>query len=167
MSEILKRVVVGVDGSPSAAEAIALAIRLARTHRSELYFSYAVDYALAASDAGAAVIDALTSEGTQILHKAKAIAANEGFAASTKVLEGRPEYAVVRHAQDITADAIVVGTRGKAGVERFFLGSTAEGVLRLAGNSGLRGSRRVAYGAENVRAHRRCNRQFRSERRSD
>jgi nucleotide-binding universal stress UspA family protein len=132
MSQILKRIVVGVDGSPSAAEAIALAIRLARTHRSELYFSYAVDYALAASDAGAAVIDALTSEGMQILHKAQAIAANEGATASTKLLEGRPEYALVRHAQDVGADAIVVGTRGKSGVERFFLGSTAEGVLRLA-----------------------------------
>lgn len=130
--KILQRLVVGVDGSPGSTEAIALGIRLARTHESELFFAHAIDYMLAANESGAAVIEALTSEGETILSKARTMALEAGVRSDAAILEGRPEYAIVRHAGSVDASAIVVGTRGNSGMERFFLGSTAEGVLRLA-----------------------------------
>lgn len=130
MTQILRRIVVGVDGSHAAGHATALAIQLAKTHQSEVLFAFAVDYA-AASESSAAVIEALTADGHRILENAKSSAVEEGVAARCELLEGRPEYALTRYAGQVNADAIVMGSRGPGIAERFFIGSTAEGVLRL------------------------------------
>lgn len=130
MTQVFQRIVVGVDGSAEAGHAIALAIRLAQTHESEVLFGYAVDYA-AASDSSATVIEALTEDGHRILGNAKSRAQEAGVAARAELLEGRPEYALTRFAGEVNADAIVVGSKGMGVAERFFVGSTAEGILRL------------------------------------
>lgn len=43
-----------------------------------------------------------------------------------------PAQAVVQLANDLEADLVVVGTHGRQGFRRFFLGSVAEGVVRMA-----------------------------------
>lgn len=129
--KILEHLVVGIDGSPASGDAIALALRLAKSHGSEVHFAHAVDY-MAASDFGAAVIEALTNEGHRILSEAEKIARNYGVRAHAALLDGRPEYAIARYVEEIDAGGIVVGARGNMASERFFVGSTAEGVLRLA-----------------------------------
>ena len=43
-----------------------------------------------------------------------------------------PADAIVEHAVAIHADAIIVGTHGRRGLDRFFLGSVAEAVVRNA-----------------------------------
>lgn len=122
MAQLLQRIVVGIDGSAEAAKAAALAMNLARAHESEILFAHAIDYA-AASDRSAAVIEALTEDGHRILGNAKSRAMEAGVAARATLLEGRPEYAVTRYAGEMSADAIVVGSKGR--------GTTTEGILRL------------------------------------
>lgn len=46
---------------------------------------------------------------------------------------GDPAKVIVQTASDLLADVIVVGTRGRKGVQRMMLGSTAESVVRHAG----------------------------------
>ena len=130
MTQIFQRIVVGVDGSSAAGNATALAVRLAQTHQSEVLFANAVDYA-AARESSAAVIEALTADGHRILENAKSRAVEACVAARAQLLEGRPEYALTRFAGEVNADAIVVGSKGPGVAERFFVGSTAEGILRL------------------------------------
>lgn len=48
------------------------------------------------------------------------------------LLAGAPAHEIVRHARELRADLVVVGTHGRKGVERFFLGSVAERVVREA-----------------------------------
>jgi nucleotide-binding universal stress UspA family protein len=48
------------------------------------------------------------------------------------VIEGEPREAIVRKAEQLDADLIVVGTRGRAGLERVMFGSVAETVARTA-----------------------------------
>ncbi len=43
-----------------------------------------------------------------------------------------PAVALAQLANDIEADLVVVGTHGRRGLQRFLLGSVAEGVVRLA-----------------------------------
>lgn len=43
-----------------------------------------------------------------------------------------PADAIVDHAVAIHADAVIVGTHGRRGLDRFFLGSVAEAVVRNA-----------------------------------
>ena len=45
---------------------------------------------------------------------------------------GHPVDRILRVAQDIEADLIVMGNRGKGGFQRMLMGSVSEGVLRLA-----------------------------------
>ena len=59
-------------------------------------------------------------------------ASRAGLRASGEVREGNPATETVRVAQEVGADLIVMGTHGRAGFQRFMLGSVAETVLRRA-----------------------------------
>ena len=50
-----------------------------------------------------------------------------------QALVGHPAETIVRAAADRGADLVVVGTHGRGGVARMFMGSVAERVVRLAG----------------------------------
>ncbi len=65
------------------------------------------------------------------LQEASSRATAAGVRCTTVLLEGRAAGAIVAFAQEHAIDAIVMGTQGKRGLERAFLGSTAAGVLRL------------------------------------
>ena len=46
--------------------------------------------------------------------------------------EGKPSQGIVDIAKDWEADLIVIGTKGKTGLKRLLLGSTAENTIRLS-----------------------------------
>lgn len=48
----------------------------------------------------------------------------------TDVIEGIPVREILEYADDIDADAIVMGTRGRGGISRMMLGSVTDGVTR-------------------------------------
>jgi len=48
------------------------------------------------------------------------------------LLEGDPAAEIVRYAQDMNMDLIVMGTHGRTGLERMLMGSVAEKVMRDA-----------------------------------
>ena len=52
-----------------------------------------------------------------------------GVAAEGKTPEGRPDDAIVKTAEAVGADLIVVGGHGRAGLKHILLGSTVERVL--------------------------------------
>ena len=65
----------------------------------------------------------------------KALAAKAkkaGVRATARVLEGDPSEQIVRAAHARRADAVVIGTHGRTGLQRFFIGSVAEHVIRKA-----------------------------------
>jgi nucleotide-binding universal stress UspA family protein len=68
-----------------------------------------------------------------------------GVEASSKVLDGAAAAAVVREAEEIAAELIVVGSHGKTGLKRFLIGNIAEKIVRhapcsvLVARSGARG----------------------------
>lgn len=55
-----------------------------------------------------------------------------GFAPKTLVAEGPPAEAILKAAESLDAGLLVIGTRGRTGLRRLWLGSTAESVLRRA-----------------------------------
>lgn len=55
-----------------------------------------------------------------------------GFAASTEVREGNPKETILAAAHEWHPDVIVIGSHGRSGVDRLFLGSVAEYVMRHA-----------------------------------
>lgn len=51
---------------------------------------------------------------------------------TSHLITGQVEHEVVRIAEQVGADLIIMGTHGRTGLSRFFLGSVAERVLRHA-----------------------------------
>jgi nucleotide-binding universal stress UspA family protein len=61
--------------------------------------------------------------------------AKSGVEVSQLIVDGHPDQALPKIAVEVGADLIVVGTHGRTGLARLFLGSVAEMVARLADRS--------------------------------
>ena len=136
-----ERILVPVDGSPTSrrglAEALAVAARLGSTVR----LLHVVDDAAVTATAGVMagnvgdLLALLAEGGEQILADARREAQASGVPVETvmhNTFSGRVCDVVVKEAADWKADLIVIGTHGRRGAGRLFLGSDAEQVLRLA-----------------------------------
>ena len=138
VSDFLKRILVAVDGSEASQRAITVACALAAGHGSEVIFGDAVDHAAAIAELTVPygipdttpMLDALDDAAGGVCGDAVTAAKAAGVNASSVVLDGRASRAIVGYAKTHQVDAIVMGTRGARGLERFFTGSTADAVLR-------------------------------------
>ena len=54
------------------------------------------------------------------------------FSTATAIREGDPRHAILNYAADVDCDCIVMGSHGRRGFDRFFLGSVSESVMRHA-----------------------------------
>lgn len=128
---MFKRIVVGVDGSPTANAALAEATALAKRHAARLYIVHgyrsAVDLvALAVDPAGAnlgaqaaAVEQDLRNEAGAVLKTATQEASSSGVEIEAIAIEGDASEALLDTAERLDADLIVVGNRGMSGARRF------------------------------------------------
>lgn len=134
---MLRRIVVPIDGSPCAAHALEYARRLAKLEEAKLDICTFVD---AVEIAGRNVfkareethVAAAKAEADRIVAEAVASAISAGVPAQAHVALGKPATEIVAYAGKIHADAIVMGTHGRSGFRRMFMGSVAEEVLRAA-----------------------------------
>lgn len=77
-------------------------------------------------------IATLNQDARQIESEAIAKYADSSVTINTRVLEGYPSSALLDVAKDTTADLIVMGSHGRTGLKRLWLGSVAESVVREA-----------------------------------
>jgi nucleotide-binding universal stress UspA family protein len=137
-----KRILVAVDGSDTSKAALNEAIAVAKVHGAELRLVHVVDAAsLFVSDSfyvdAARLEAALIEAGKQYLADAAAAAGRAGLRAETRLVENenlnaRAADLIVQEARAWPAELIVVGTHGRRGLSHLFMGSVAEGVLRIA-----------------------------------
>jgi len=135
-----KRILASIDGSNTSNLALDEAIRLAHNQNAELRLVHVIDEAMLNGDIEgfmniAALRDALHQAGENILKKGRELAAQKGITAETALLEtfgARIASVIVEEAKRWPADLIVVGTHGRRGFDRFFMGSVAEGMARIA-----------------------------------
>lgn len=136
-----QRILVPVDGSPTARRGLQEAIKLARLTGARLRLMHVVDELALASGLEAAtmmtgdMLQLLRQGGERLLAKERARAEKAGVAADSVLadsLAGRICDQVVAQAKAWRADLIVLGTHGRRGVGRLLLGSDAEMIVRLA-----------------------------------
>ena len=136
------RILVPVDGSPTANAGLEEAIKLARLTHGRLRIVHAVEQLRYLSEVDglsggwtSELVGALTQAGRDLLAQAQARAVAAGVTVETHLYDGfveRLAELVVAEAQAWQADLIVLGTHGRRGVRRAMLGSDAEQVLRIA-----------------------------------
>ena len=139
MKSNLRHLLVATDGSATSNRAVSFAIALARRNGSDMLLCSVVDHALVIAESSTAnggfglafpLVQTLDNAANTILADAAKRVTDAGVPATTVLLDGRPAQAIVKLARDRHVDAIVMGTQGKRGLERVFMGSTADGVLR-------------------------------------
>lgn len=138
---MFKRILVPVDGSQTATRALVAALQLARDGGARVRLvNLAEDLASADSyDACGGYSEelmlALRDGSQRVLADAMAIAQSAGVEADTMLYDkfGKRLGEVIANAARLwNADLVVVGTHGRRGVGRMFLGSGAEQIIRLA-----------------------------------
>ena len=134
-------ILVPVDGSPTSDRGLDEAVKVARLTGARLRLIHVVDqlvYSAGMEGFGAMTADLillLREGGEKVLETAKARVAASGVPVETALFDsfaGRVCDLVVAEATNWHADLIVVGTLGRRGVGRGFMGSDAERIVRLA-----------------------------------
>ena len=74
--------------------------------------------------------EAVLSEGESATRKVEELAGAVGISIEKRIVEGQPAAEILRLAEELPADLIVVGSMGRTGLSRFLLGSVAEKVVR-------------------------------------
>jgi nucleotide-binding universal stress UspA family protein len=128
-------IVVATDGSESVRRAVDVAVDVAARFDAEVHAVYVVDSGEVESTPDEVrddLRDALDDHGESALEQVSDAAATRDprLDVTAEVREGRPAAEISDYAQDIGADIVAMGTRGRHGENRFLIGSVAERVVR-------------------------------------
>jgi nucleotide-binding universal stress UspA family protein len=128
---MIKRIVVGTDGSETATEAVRQAAELAAPLGAELHIL--TSYVTAMAD-----VDKLRDDYTpgetadNVLATARALGEEHGVEVTTHKGAADPADSLLDLAEQVDADLLVVGNRGMRSAKRFFLGSVPNAVASHA-----------------------------------
>ncbi len=140
---MFSKIVVGIDGSDAAMNALRIACDVAGKYGSELHITHTprpetVAYAMGAVGGYHAVVDLQSPEEVQegaekVLSKGVDVAKSCGIeGAVTHIGDGNPARNTVDYADQCGADLIVTGRRGLGDLKGLFLGSTSHDVSKYA-----------------------------------
>jgi nucleotide-binding universal stress UspA family protein len=138
--ERIRRILCATDFSPASRPALARAIALCRANRAELsivhVFTPAIPVAgeayYALPQAYGRMLADIRAHARSELDRVVARAKKAGVRVKGLLFEGMPHDRIVRAARSTRADLVVMGTHGRTGLARFFIGSVAARVIALA-----------------------------------
>lgn len=127
-----KTILFATDFSETSAFAFQTACALARDYGSRIVAVHVAEPPYAVSDMGLLVIptDVDRAALNEKLHAIRP--ADSKVMIEYRLAQGDPADEIVRAADDVGADVVVVGTHGRRGISRLLMGSVAELILRSA-----------------------------------
>ncbi|AGU52894.1 MULTISPECIES: universal stress protein [Variovorax] len=132
------RILVPIDGSPTAERGLREAIRLAAEQKGKLRLLHVIDdfpmlMEMSTISSFDASLQKLREYGESVLAAGKAAAAQSEVEVDTilrEVTRGRIADVVIEEAKNAACDLVVMGTHGRRGFSRLALGSDADLVVR-------------------------------------
>ena len=132
-----QRILLTLDGSPLAEQALPHAIALAERFQSELVLlRVIVPLMRAAPFADAALQRAEEATMTfvrEYLERVTADVQERGIKVQAVTLVGRPHVQIIQYAETNQVDLVVICTRGQSGLSRWLMGSVSDRVVRGVG----------------------------------
>ena len=143
----LAKILLATDGSPEAASAARMAITFSRSLGGELHLVYVGVAPSAYAAAESEILDyefwkelreiAQNEASRSVEEEVRKIEDAGGKVEMVHVAVGHPESEILRIAEEIGADLVVVGSRGLGPLKRALMGSVSESVVRHAHSSVL------------------------------
>jgi nucleotide-binding universal stress UspA family protein len=133
-----ERILVATDLTPASEPALAEAFELAKESRAELQIAYVhqpSNIAPAEAVAGGVFdewVQNLRDRAREMLQALVEKARKEGVVAEGLFLSGNPDEAIALTAEAGRVDLVIIGTHGRKGLKKFFLGSVASRVIASA-----------------------------------
>jgi len=133
-----RRILMATDFTEASGPAWERAVTLARENGAELFLAHVYEppNAVQAEAVAPGVYEewntTLRANVASRLQRIAGEAWKSGVLAHTLVLTGTPEEAITEAAREHTIDLIVIGTHGRTGVARLFLGSVASRLIATA-----------------------------------
>ena len=124
-----RTVLIATDGSPQAGIAAGQAIEFAHTFDATLHALFVIDSKLARTDA---TREPFKQTGERTLMEIESEAAEKDVSVATTIEEGTPAQVILDYAETRGIDLILLGGKTKSTADRFFIGNTAEKVVRHA-----------------------------------
>lgn len=135
----IQTILVPTDFSKDADKALETAVELAKTFgaRVEVVHVYHLEIPIASPMGGGyafpdGFFESIRKHSQAKVDEVVRAKAGSGVDISGRAVEGPPSIAIAQEAEKISADLIVIGTRGLTGLKHVVLGSVAERTVRTA-----------------------------------
>jgi nucleotide-binding universal stress UspA family protein len=129
-------IVIPTDGSDFAEKAAERGFDIAQAHDSTVHVVCVVDTGMLGTlqlpGDGANPDEAIRGKAREFVDRLAERARAADLDVTTAVPDGTAKNEIVDYAESVDADVVVMGTRGRGGVERAVLGSVAEYVVRTS-----------------------------------
>lgn len=127
-------ILIAVDGSEVSKKALEAALEEARVWKSELNAVYVIETGgfenIPADSTMEVVYNRLETIGREALEAAEEGAEKSGLSFNSFIRQGHAGEEIVKLAEEIGADLIVLGSHGKSGIDRLLLGSVTDFVTK-------------------------------------
>ena len=137
MANLFQRIIVPVDGSEVAKRAAKKALALAQATDIKVVALHVINipdlpssYAYPGAIRYQEMRDFSQKEGQWYLDEIEQMGNQMGVTVSKKLVDGHPAEEIIKEAQK--GDLIVMGSKGRTGLDRLLMGSIAENVTRHA-----------------------------------
>lgn len=129
---LYNKLVLAIDGSDASKVAVKHAVALAKESGGTLIAVHVVppiDVTDIETFRPDTVLEGLKKEGEKILSEVKDIADKEGVQIQTRIEDGVPYDKICEVADESDADLIIMGSHGRTGIGKVFIGSVTENVI--------------------------------------
>ncbi|MCD1294609.1 universal stress protein [Methanocella sp. CWC-04] len=123
---MLLNILLATDGKPHSEKAMNYAIEYAMLHKAMLFIVFVVSPKTGEDK------ETIITYGKGVLEEVKMKAMEHGVSVTTLLEAGSPYESILKAADRISAEAIIVGTSGKTVIDRVLIGSVSEYVVRNA-----------------------------------
>ena len=122
MEKRQKKIVVSVDFTPSSDAAIAVAHKFAAMHGAEMVLVHAIEHGFAESIADPAHLEKKREYGAKMLDKLVEQYNTPEVPVTRLLMDGKPYKEILKAADEINAEMIVMGTWGSHAIETGMIG---------------------------------------------
>lgn len=135
MTDQIKNILFPTDFSDNARRALPFALDIARKTGATLHIMHSIeepyDFAPMVEDVKKGVTRKVQRLFDDMIDDIRNSKKDAELQLKTRIQTGRAIYAILEESENLSADLVVMGTRGRSGIEKFLIGGTTAQVIQL------------------------------------